>query len=213
MTTASRATMLASEATRRAAVELSRALTDSRLDELVGRSFAGEFVCDFTSAPGEGGDDAVTHVAFGFATQVVLLDEQGRLERVVAAHDVGRGMNRAGCVGQIEGAIVMGLGFALTEDLPCDGGVPRSVKLRDMGLLRAAHVPAIEVRLIEVPEPHTRYGVKGVGEIGLVPTAPAVAEALYRFDGIRRTSLPMRDSPAAQAVLPRRLRSDPPSAG
>ena len=207
MTTASRATMLAGEATRRAATSLREAMTEAPLADLQGRSFPGEFVCDFTSAPGQGGDDAVTHVAFGFATQVVLLDEAGRLERVVAAHDVGRVMNRASCIGQVEGAIVMGLGFALTEDLPCEGGVPVSTRLDDMALLRAPDVPDIEVRLIEVPEPHTAYGVKGVGEIGLVPTAPAVAEALYRFDGVRRTRLPMRDSPAAKPILPRRLRS------
>jgi xanthine dehydrogenase molybdenum-binding subunit len=204
MTTASRATMLASEATRRAAVSLRDALTHGSLEALVGRGFPGEFVCDFTSAPGEGGDDAVTHVAFGYATQVVLLDEAGRVDRVVAAHDVGRVMNRTGCTGQIEGAIVMGLGFALTEDLPCEGGVPVTTRIGDLGLLRSADVPRIDVKLLEVPEPHTEYGVKGVGEIGLVPTAPAVAAALYAFDGIRRTRLPMRGSAAARAILPRK---------
>ena len=205
MTTASRATMLASEATRRAAVALRAALDEQPLDQLTGRAFPGEFICDFTSAPGQGGDDAVTHVAFGFATQVVLLDGDGRVDRVVAAHDVGRVMNRAGCVGQIEGAVVMGLGFALTEDLPCEGGRPVTTRLGDLGLLRAGQVPTVEVRLLEVPEPHTPYGVKGVGEIGLVPTAPAVAAALYERDGIRRTRLPMRGSSAARAILPRRL--------
>ena len=208
MTTASRATMLTVEAARRACLGMSEALEGSGMAELVGQEFAGEFVCDFTVAPGGDEPNPVTHVAFGYAAQVVVLREDGTLAKVVAAHDVGRVMNRVACEGQIEGGVHMGLGFALTEDLPSEGGYLVSTRLADLGLIKAKHTPEIEVVLIEVPDPHTEYGVKGVGEIGLVPTAPAVAGALWKFDGIRRRVLPMRGSAAARVMLPRRLREE-----
>jgi xanthine dehydrogenase molybdenum-binding subunit len=141
-------------------------------------------------------------MAFGFATQVVILAEDGTIERVVAAHDVGRAINPLLCAGQIEGGVHMGLGYALSEDFPCTDGRPDSILLRDLGILRAAHTPPIDVILVEVPDGVGGYGSKGVGEIGLVPTAGAVAGALYANDGIRRFSLPMADAPAARASLP-----------
>ena len=94
----------------------------------------------------------------------------------------------------------MGLGYALTEDLPCENGMPVTFKLRELGVLRARDMPEIEVVLVEEPEPEGPFGAKGVGEIGLVPTAGAVAGALFKFDGIRRYNLPMKDSPAARAM-------------
>ncbi|MFZ5475238.1 MAG: selenium-dependent xanthine dehydrogenase [Myxococcota bacterium] len=199
MTTASRATLLCSEAVHRACERVKAA---GPIADLVGESFLGEVVFDFTTKPEDGGD---THVAFSYATQVVLLDDAGRLKKVVAAHDVGRVMNRATCEGQLEGAVHMGLGFALTESLPQVGGHPASVELNDLRILRARHVPEIEIRLLEVRDPLTHYGVKGVGEVGLVPTAGAVASALRRYDGVWRTTLPMRGSAAARAILPSRL--------
>jgi len=205
MTTASRATMLTVEAGRRACLAMSEALASASMADLVGREFPGEFICDFTVAPGGDEPNPVTHVAFGYAAQVVVLDDEGRVSKVVAAHDVGRVMNRVACNGQIEGGVHMGLGFALTEDLPSEGGHLVSERLADLGIIKPKHTPEIEVILIEVPDPHTEYGVKGVGEIGLVPTAPAVAGALHSFDGIRRTKLPMRGSAAARAMLPRRM--------
>jgi xanthine dehydrogenase molybdenum-binding subunit len=146
-------------------------------------------------------------MAFGFATQVVVLAEDGTIERVIAAHDVGRAINPQLCAGQIEGAVHMGLGYALSEDFPCSGGRPLSLNLKDLGILRAADTPPIEVMLIEVPDGVGGYGSKGVGEIGLVPTAGAVAGALYAYDHVRRLSLPMTDAPAAAASLARTGRS------
>ena len=141
-----------------------------------------------------------THTTFGCATQVVVLGESGAVERVIAAHDVGRALNPQQCEAQIEGAVHMGLGYALTEELPCKDGMPVTFKLREIGVLRAQHMPKVEVILVEEPEPEGPFGAKGVGEIGLVPTAGAVAGALEAFDGIRRTRLPMKDSPAARAI-------------
>jgi xanthine dehydrogenase molybdenum-binding subunit len=94
----------------------------------------------------------------------------------------------------------MGLGYALTEELPCPDGMPATFSLRELGALRARHMPEIEVILVEEPEPEGPFGAKGVGEIGLVPTAAAVAGALAAYDGIRRLTLPMKDSPAARAL-------------
>ncbi len=105
---------------------------------------------------------------------------------MVAAHDVGRAVNPALCEGQIEGSVHMGLGYALTEELPCEDGMPVTFKLRELGVLRARDMPEVEVILVEDPEPEGPFGAKGVGEIGLVPTAAAVAGALAAFDGVRR---------------------------
>jgi xanthine dehydrogenase molybdenum-binding subunit len=203
MTTASRATALCTAAGQIAARQLGKALEGSSLEALVGLRFHGEFICDFTASPSEAVVNPVTHMAFGFATQVVILGTDGTIEKVVAAHDVGRAINPQLCAGQIEGAVHMGLGYALSEDFSCVGGVPQSLLLRDLGILRATQTPPIDVILLEVPDAVGGYGSKGVGEIGLVPTAGAVASALYAHDGIRRTTLPMADAAAARASLPR----------
>ena len=207
MTTASRATALCTAAGRIASQELSDELGRHPLETLAGREFHGEYICDFTTAPGAETEEPVTHMAFGFATQVVLLNEDGTIKKVVAVHDVGRAINPQQCAGQIEGGVHMGLGYALSEDFPCTGGRPDSLNLKDLGILRAAHTPPIEVILIEVPDGVGGYGSKGVGEIGLVPTAGAMAGALYAHDGIRRLRLPMTDAPAAAASVPRSRRS------
>ncbi|MBZ0266671.1 molybdopterin-dependent oxidoreductase, partial [bacterium] len=194
-TTGSRATLFGGRAVVSAAEKLKAALDTGRtLDELRGQVFAADIVIDDTTAPGQLKDGKVkTHTSYGFATQVCILDEAGRVDRFIAAHDVGRAVNRATCEGQIEGSVHMGLGYALSEELVCVDGMPDTFKLRDLGVLRAADMPEIEVILVEEPEPEGPFGAKGVGEIGLVPTAGAVAGALAAFDGVRRTELPMRD--------------------
>jgi len=202
-TTGSRGTLLAGRAVldagKKLRHDLDRGLT---LGDLVGREYEGKTVIDDTTAPGQVGKDGKvkTHTAFGYATQVVVLDREGKLLRVIAAHDVGRAVNPQQCAAQIEGSVHMGLGYALTEELPCKDGMPVTFRLRDLGVLRAQHMPEVEVILVEDPEPEGPLGAKGVGEIGLVPTAGAVAGALEAFDGVRRTRLPMKDSPAARAV-------------
>ena len=197
MTTASRATALATMAGQRAARSLAADLAGAPLAALAGREYRGEYVCDITVAPGTNVDNPVTHMTFGYATQVVLVDADGRIEKVVAAHDVGRAVNPLACAQQIEGAVHMGLGYALSEELPCREGRPVSTLMRDLGIVKAAQMPEVEVILIEVPDPIGGYGAKGVGEIGLVPTAAAVAGAMAAFDGVHRTGLPMSDAPAA----------------
>ena len=201
-TTGSRATMFGGNAVKSAAEKLRAALdSGKRLEELRGEVFDADLLVDDTTPPGAMVDKVKTHTAFGFATQVVILDQAGRLERVIAAHDVGRAVNPGACEGQIEGSVHMGLGYALTEELRCEGGRPVTTKLRELGVLRARDMPKhVEVILVEDPEPEGPFGAKGVGEIGLVPTAGAVAGALAAFDGKRRYRLPMSDSPAARAM-------------
>jgi xanthine dehydrogenase molybdenum-binding subunit len=156
----------------------------------------GEHVVDWTHHLGDPDHPNPTiHSCFSYAAQMVVIDrESGAIERVVAVHDVGRAVNPVLVEGQIEGSVHMGLGYALTEDFPTDPetGLPEFSTLRQLGILRAKDVPEIEVRLVEVPQPRSPYGIKGVGEIGLVPTAPAVAAALHDLDGEWRSSLPMR---------------------
>jgi xanthine dehydrogenase molybdenum-binding subunit len=207
MTTASRATALLTAAGQVAARKLAADLEGASLEELAGREYHGEYVCDFTVKPGTDVEDPVTHMTFSYATQVVILDDEGRLSRVVAAHDVGRAINPLQCAGQIEGGVHMGLGYALSEDFPCTGGHPDSLLLRDLGILKAKDTPPVEVILIEVPDEVGGYGSKGVGEIGLVPTAGAVAGALHAFDGKRRVRLPMTDAPAAAPSVPKSRRA------
>jgi xanthine dehydrogenase molybdenum-binding subunit len=205
-TTGSRATLFGGNAVIEAGGKLRAELDAGRtLAELAGRVYAGDVCISDTTALGAPGPIR-THTAYGYATQVVILDDGGRVERVIAAHDVGRAVNPALCSGQIEGAIHMGLGYALTEELPCEEGIPVTWKLRELGALRATDMPEVEVILVEDPEPAGPFGAKGVGEIGLVPTAAAVAAALAAFDGVRRTTLPMKDSPAARAMSVGKIR-------
>jgi len=208
-TTGSRATLFAGRAVKSAADKLAVDLRAGKaLGDLVGNVYAADEVIDDTTPLGANVPKIKTHTAFGYATQVCILDADGRVERMIAAHDVGRAVNPALCTGQIEGSVHMGLGYALTEELPCVDGMPATFKLREIGVLRARDMPAVDVILVEDPEPEGPFGAKGVGEIGLVPTAGAVAGALEAFDGVRRTTLPMKDSPASRAMSVGRLKGD-----
>jgi selenium-dependent xanthine dehydrogenase len=204
-TWASRATTLSCAAAQRAARQLAADLKEHTLQNLAGREYSGDYICNFTTRPGtpEARDNPTTHLTFSYATQVVILDENGHLERVVAAHDVGRAINPKACAGQIEGGVHMGLGYALSENFTCTDARPDSLALRDMGILKAKETPPVDVILIEVPDEVGGYGAKGAGEIGLVPTAGAVAGALYAYDGKHRFRLPMDDAPAAAASVPK----------
>jgi selenium-dependent xanthine dehydrogenase len=201
-TTGSRATMLAGRATIDAAGKLRDDLKAGHtLRDLVGRIYEGETTIDDTTAPGQTKNGKIkTHTAFGWSSQVVVLDQAGAVERVHVAQDVGRAVNPQQCEAQVEGAVHMGLGYALTEELPCKDGMPVTFKVREIGVLRAPHMPTVEVTLVEEHEPEGPFGAKGIGELGLVPTAGAVAAALEAFDGVRRMTLPMKDSPAARAI-------------
>lgn len=189
-TTASRQTVFTGEAAKKAGLELRKLLETKTLEELEGWDYYAEY-SGITDKMGSDKKNPVSHVAYGYATQVVILNEEtGKVEKVVAAHDVGRAVNPKALEGQIEGGVVMGLGFALTEVMPIKEGVPQ-VKFRTLGLFRATNVPEIEPIIIEKNKADLAYGAKGVGEITVIPTAPAAQNAYYKFDGNFRTSLPL----------------------
>ncbi|MGH8926301.1 MAG: molybdopterin cofactor-binding domain-containing protein [Acidimicrobiia bacterium] len=160
----------------------------------VGVDYPGEYRVDWTNSISEGLEHPVIHSTFSYAAQLVIADrETGKIERVIAAHDVGRVMNPILCEGQIEGSVHMGLGYALSEDFPCDSdGRPLNMTLRSLEIIRPKDMPPVDVILIESPQPNAPYGIKGVGEIGLVPTAGAVAAAYQQLDGLWRSRLPIR---------------------
>jgi aldehyde oxidoreductase len=173
-------------------VSLRNDLKTKTLAQLCGSVYTGKYYCDWTTKPGADVDRIITHYSYGYAAQLVVLDEEGEIAKVYAAHDAGKIMNPMLFEGQVQGAVHMGVGYALTEDLPMIDSRLVSTKLRDCGVLTAMETPEIEVIGIEEEDPVGPYGAKGIGEIGLVPTAAAVANALYAFDGIRRKRLPMK---------------------
>ncbi len=189
-TTGSRGTLMAAGSVQQACLAALAGGCEVEVD------YVGEHLVDWTHHLGDPEHPNPTiHSAFGYATQMVLIDRStGAIAKVVAIHDVGKAVNPLLCIGQIEGSVHMGLGYALSEEFPSDPetGFPTNMTLRSLGILRAKDVPPIEVHLIEVPQPKSPYGIKGVGEIGLVPTAPAVAAALRDYDGTWRTVLPMK---------------------
>lgn len=169
-----------------------------------GVDYEGEYRVDWTSSLGEiaerkaAGDpieNPIIHSTFGYASQVVIMDpETGDIEKVVAAHDVGKAVNPMLCEGQIEGAVHMGLGYAMHEGFPCDEtGFPTNTTLKSLDIIRPKDMPPVDVILVEAAQPDSPYGIKGVGEIGLVPTAGAVAAAIRGATGEWHTELPMRN--------------------
>lgn len=192
-TTASRQTVFNGEAARLAAEDLKKDLATATLEELEGREYYREY-SGVTDPFASDKPNPVSHVAYSFATQVVLLDAEGRLEKVVAAHDIGRAVNPTQVEAQIEGGVVMGLGYALTEDFPLKDGEPQ-VKYGTLGLFKAAQVPPIEPIIVEKNPADLAFGAKGLGEITTIPTAPAVACAYQLRDGKFRTALPLEATP------------------
>jgi aldehyde oxidoreductase len=192
MTTSSRATALIGNAIIDASKRIRDDLKQGSLQQLAGRIYKGKYVCDWTCRPGSDTDEPIIHFAYGYATQVAILNEKGEVSKIIAAHDAGKIMNRLLFEGQIEGALMMGMGYALTEDLPTKNGRPVSLKFKDLGILRAVEMPEMEIIGVEEKDPVGPYGAKGIGEIGMVPTAAAIANAFYAFDGIKRTKLPIK---------------------
>jgi len=201
-TTASRGTFLGGLAVRRACEKLKAELNGNRLADLAGREFTGELRLEVTQ-PMDDPNLQRSHICFGWGAQVCVLDESGAIVRVVAAHDVGRVMNRNLLEGQIEGSVHMGLGHSLTEEFVVEGGYVKTPTLKSQGIIPAKGMPEVDCVFVEEYQPEGPYGAKGVGEIGLVPTAGAVAAAAHAFDGRWRNRLPMKDTPAARAAHPR----------
>lgn len=194
-TSGSRQTLITGEAVRMASAELDKALKEAGGDL---RALEGwETFSEFFEPTDKLGADVPypkSHVAYGFAAHVVILDDDGRVKEVYAAHDSGRVVNPVSIQGQIEGGVLMGLGYALTEDFPLKDSVPQA-KFGTLGLMRATQIPEIHAIYVEKQETLPfAYGAKGIGEIAAIPTAPAAQGAYYAMDRIFRTSLPMDDT-------------------
>lgn len=191
MTTASRATFQLGNAIIKAARDLKKDLKKKPLKELSGKVYTAKWMCDWTTKLGDPGE-VFTHYSYGYATHLVVLNDEGRVHTVVAAHDGGRIINPTLFEGQIEGAVVMGLGYALSEELPMENGYLKTSRYSKLGIPKVKNLPHIVVKGVEVRDPLGPYGAKGVGEIGNIPTAGAVANAFYQYDKIRRYELPMK---------------------
>ncbi|NCB62657.1 MAG: selenium-dependent xanthine dehydrogenase [Clostridia bacterium] len=193
-TTASRQTLFTGEATRRAAVELKNSLEGRTLADLEGVNFHQEYT-GITDKLGADVPNPVSHIAYGYATHMVELNDDGTVKRVIAAHDVGRAVNPVNVEGQIEGGVVMSLGYSLTEDFPLENGRPKAV-YASLGLLRSNQTPDVQSVIVEKNlDGELACGAKGIGEICSIPTPPAVQLAYYHYDGNFRTSLPLESTP------------------
>ena len=199
-TSGSRQTLVTGEALRRAAVELREELNSGKtLDDLKGREFYGEYLAK-TDPLGADVPNPVSHVAYGYATQMCILDkETGRIKSMLAAHDVGKAVNPLSVEGQIDGGVVMSMGYALTEKFPIDENCKPTAKYGMLGLFRANQIPP-EIRAIVVEKAglDVAGGAKGIGEITSIPTAPAIAEAYYQRNGEREFALPLKNTPYAK---------------
>ena len=192
-TSGSRQTLITGEACRRACGELQKALEGKTLSDLNGTEYYGEYLAK-TDPLGAPVPNPVSHVAYGYATQLCELDEEGKLKLLVAAHDVGRAVNPLSCEGQIEGGVVMSMGFALTEHYPVTDCRP-TAKYGTLGLFKANQIPEIKAIVVEKPGLDVACGAIGIGEITSIPTAPAISEAYYQYDRKRRYTLPLEGTP------------------
>ena len=194
-TSGSRQTLITGEAVRMASADLVKALEKAGgdLGKLEGWETFAEFF-DPTDKLGADVPNPKSHVAYGFATHVVVLDDDGRVKEVYAAHDSGKVVNPIAIQGQIEGGVLMGLGYALTEDFPLKDGIPQA-RYGTLGLMRSTQIPDIHAIYVEKEELlHFAYGAKGIGEIATIPTAPAAQGAYYAMDHVLRTKLPMENT-------------------
>lgn len=191
-TSGSRQTLISGEAIRRVSLELKKELEEvgGDLNKLNGRDYYAEYF-EPTDKLGADVPNPKSHVAYGFATHLVVLDDEGKVTKVFAAHDSGKVVNPISIQGQIEGGVLMSLGYALTEDFKLQDCVPKS-KFGTLGLMKSTDIPEIHAIYVEKEELlGVAYGSKGIGEIATIPTAPAVQNAYYKRDGKLRPKLPM----------------------
>ena len=181
------ATIVVTEGERRTIIDLRRLAADARGDVLRGRGF-----WDPPTEPLDADGQGVPYAAYGFAAQMarVAVDRAlgtVRIERMWAAHDVGRAVNPTLCEGQIEGGIAQGLGLALMEEyLP-----GRNENLHDYLIPTIGDMPPVEIFLIENGDPLGPYGAKGLGEPALAATAPAIFSAIDDAVGVRPKHVPL----------------------
>ncbi|WP_311537599.1 selenium-dependent xanthine dehydrogenase [uncultured Anaerococcus sp.] len=189
----SRQTLISGEAIKKVTEKLKVDLDKvDDIKELEGKEYFHEYF-DPTDPLNSDKENPVSHIAYGFSTNVVILNDDGTIRKVVAATDAGKVINPKAIEGQLEGGIVMGLGYALTEDFKLDKSKVKA-KYGNLGLWRAPMIPEIETTFVAKPDDELldrAFGAKGVGEIATIPIAPAVQGAYYKLDGILRRDFPM----------------------
>ena len=194
--TASRQTVMTGEAARRVGEKLKAALQDRTLKDLEGMEFLGEYSA-ITDPLGAIKENPVSHISYSYGVQVIVLDDDGRIKKAVSAFDVGTPVNNQSVEGQIEGGMIMGIGYGVTEKFEIEGGYPKS-RFGKIGFMRADEAPELEVILCQPAEQDKlpfSLGAKGCGELCMIPTAPACALAYYKYDGRFRQSLPLDGTP------------------
>jgi len=158
------------------------------------------------SVPQDRGFKGNVSPTYAFGTHVVEVEVEldtgiVRVLAVHAAHDVGRVLNALGIEGQIEGGVVMGLGYALSEELQVVQGEVKNACFRDYHLLTAPEVPPIHMHFVETADPGGPFGAKGVGEAPAICVAAAVANAVYHATGVRFTELPLTPERVLQGLI------------
>lgn len=197
-TSGSRQTLLTGEAVRGAGRKLREALdaAGGELSRLEGQAFSYVYF-EPTDKLGAAKPNPKSHIAYAYATNVAVLDEEGRVTDIYAAYDAGRVINPLSIEGQIEGGVLMSMGYGVTEDFPLKDCVPKA-RFGTLGLLRATQIPEIHAIMVhhepEEGDIETAFGAKGIGEITAIPAAPAIAGAYYELDGKLRTKLPLEDT-------------------
>lgn len=193
-TTASRQTAFTGQAVHDACCKLNAELNSGNtLVDLEGEVFHGEYTC-ITDPITTDKDHPYSHFAYSYGVQLVVLNDDGKVSDVHAVYDVGQVINKNNAEGQIHGGIIMGLGYAFTEDFPLENSVPQC-NMGTLGLWRSTSMPNMSVEFVNSGELlDIAYGAKGVGEIATIPTAPAAAAAYYNRDGKFRTKLPLEDT-------------------
>lgn len=200
-TSGSRQTLITGEACIRACRKFMKERNAGKsMKELIGQTFYGEYLAK-TDPLGANVPNPVSHVAYGYATQMCILEPKtGKIERIVAAHDVGRAVNPLSCEGQIEGGVVMSMGFALRERYEIDENCKPVEKYGALGLFRSHEVPQVKAIVVDKAGLKVAGGSIGIGEITSIPTAPAITDAYYRLDGERRFTLPIHNTPYEREV-------------
>ena len=195
-TSGSRQTLVTGEACRRACDKVMEDRNAGKtIDDVIGKIYYGEYLAK-TDPLGANVPNPVSHVAYGYATQMCILDKKtGKIEEMVAAHDVGKAVNPLSCEGQIEGGVVMSIGFALREHYPIDENCKPIDKYGSLGLFRSHEIPKIDAIVVDKPGLNVACGAIGIGEITSIPTAPAIADAYFRWNGERQYSLPLTGTP------------------
>ena len=195
-TSGSRQTLVTGEACRRACEKfMEERKAGKSMKDMIGEVYYGEYLAK-TDPLGADVPNPVSHVAYGYATQVCIIDSKtGKIEKMIAAHDVGKAVNPLSCEGQIEGGVVMSMGYALREQYPIDENCKPIDKYGSLRLFRSHEIPEIEAIVIDKPGLNVACGAIGIGEITSIPTAPAIADAYCRYDGERRFSLPLCNTP------------------